>query len=183
MKKILITGVYSSGKTSLIALLEQRLNTLNIESKVFSEVSRECPFPLNCNQTLESSCWLISKQVENELNTYLNMDFLIFDRGLLDIFAHTKDFLSESGNQSNIFFLNIFEELLKLSLTRFDYIFHAQSSDKYEIYDDGVRNLDKSYQIKLEEIHVDYLTKHSIEHVVLCEDNNSRVSQILEVIL
>ncbi|SDI00761.1 Predicted ATPase [Vibrio xiamenensis] len=181
MKKILITGVFGTGKTTLINMIENRLKTINKNVKVISEVARECPFKLNHEQNAFSTSWLIMRQMENELKyANENYDFIIYDRGLPDIIAHTKIVLKNDNN--DLLFYKKLEDLGKVSLDNFDYIFLSKRSDKYIIQEDGIRVDDVDYQKSLEYIHVKYLRNTGKHFISLDEDNESRLNQILGII-
>lgn len=181
MKKILITGVFGTGKTTLINMIENRLKTLNKNVKVISEVARECPFKLNHEQNTFSTSWLIMRQMENELKyANENYDFIIYDRGLPDIIAHTKIVLRNDKN--DLLFYKKLEDLGKVSLDNFDYIFLSKRSDKYIIQEDEIRVDDIDYQKILENIHVKYLRSTDKHFISLDEDNESRLVQIFRII-
>ena len=181
MKKILVPGVFGTGKTTLINMVEKRLKTLNKNVKTISEVARECPFKLNHEQNAFSTSWLIMRQMENELKyANENFDFIIYDRGLPDIIAHTRIVLKNDNN--DLLFYKKLEDLGKVSLENFDYIFLSKRSDKYVIQEDEIRVDDIGYQKSLEDIHVEYLKSTGKYFIPLDEDNESRLTQILEII-
>ncbi|EGQ7920092.1 AAA family ATPase [Vibrio parahaemolyticus] len=184
MKRILITGVFGTGKTSLIEQLSNKLNSLGKRVKVVSEVARICPFNLNKEQTMISTSWLVMAQIENEIlfsKENHDYDYVIFDRGIPDIIAHTK-ILTKSSNDDELYIRKL-EELGKASLFSFDYIFLSKRSDNFKIQVDGMRVDDEAYQKSLEEIHIGYLENGNASYIALVENNNDRVEQISRVIL
>lgn len=86
--KILITGTHSTGKTTLILDVVERLRLSSAE--VVTESARNCPFVLNTHQNLLSTTWLIASQLraEVEAQTRPQVDLVICDRGLPDILAY-----------------------------------------------------------------------------------------------
>ncbi|EKG0012803.1 AAA family ATPase [Vibrio cholerae] len=184
MKKVLITGVFGTGKTSLIDFLKNTLNGMGKRVKVVSEVARNCPFDLNKKQTILSTSWLVMAQMENEISFSKinnNYDYVIFDRGIPDIIAHAK-FITKNNPNDNLY-MDKLEGLGKASLISFDYIFLSKRSDRFKIDNDGLRVDDKLYQESLEEIHIDYLNNCQSSYIPLVENNKDRVEQILAAIL
>lgn len=182
MIKILVTGVFSSGKTSLVSSLKSELENAGKKVAVFSEVARDCPLDLNLEQNPVSTSWLVMRQVRNEIELVDgNYDFVIFDRGIPDIIAHTKYTLKD--NQEEQWFYDELEKLGKASLNNFHYVFLSKRSDKFIIEIDGMRLDDINYQKNLEEIHRNYLDKQSVEFTTLVEKNSDRLGQILSLII
>ncbi|WP_080631772.1 AAA family ATPase [Aeromonas dhakensis] len=182
MKRILITGVFASGKTSLIDLLRTTLEYEGEKVVVINEVARQCPFDLNKSQSLMSTSWLVMAQIKNEITQPENTcDYIIFDRGLPDIIAHTKYVLND--NHDELIFFDMLESLSESSLKSYDYVFLSMSSSKFKIDVDEIRVADVEYQKKLENIHINHLDKIKANYILLKEDNHERLQQILEKIV
>lgn len=183
MKRIVITGVFASGKTTLIIKLKEKLEKLGKSVLVINEAARECPFVLNKKQNLMSTFWLVMKQIEMEISLEnMDYDFILYDRGLPDIIAHTKFTLSEKSKDEQIIYQKL-EELGMSSLQRFDHILLSMRSDEFIIQEDGMRVDDVAYQKQLEKIHINYLNKSKIQYVPLQDKNDDRIAQIIPLIL
>ncbi|MCW0507853.1 ATP-binding protein [Aeromonas piscicola] len=181
MKKILITGVFASGKTSLIELLKSTLQNAGKKVAVISEVARKCPLDLNQKQNFMSTSWLAMAQIINEMTPQSeHFDFIIYDRGLPDIIAHTQYILG--GEQDELHLFEKLKELGEVSINNFHHIFLAMSSSKFKIQADGLRVDDVNYQKRLEEIHIDYLVKINSNYISLEEENGERLNQIMKII-
>lgn len=181
MKKILITGVFASGKTSLISLLKSELEMVGKKVLISSEVARDCPFNLNLDQNPISTSWLIMRQVRNEIKLVNDSyDFIIFDRGIPDIIAHTRYTLKSSQEEQWLY--DELEELGNISLNNFHHIFLSKRSDKFNIEVDCMRVSDVNYQKSLEEIHMNYLYRQCINFTTLVEKNSDRLKQILPLL-
>ncbi len=181
MKKILITGVYASGKTSLIDLLKKSLESQGKRVVVIHEVARQCPFDLNKSQSLMATSWLVMAQLNNELTQQeATVDYIIFDRGLPDIIAHTEYVLSEEQDDLNFF--RMLDTLGRTSIHSYNYIFLSTSSDEFSIHVDELRVDDVQYQKKLELLHLNYLIRSEVNYILLKEKNEDRLQQIIDVI-
>jgi predicted ATPase len=177
MKKILITGVFSTGKTSLIKLVKGQLESFNKKILVIDEVARECPFDLNKKQDLISSSWLVMRQLQNELQADTeNYDFVIFDRGLPDIISHVEYIVKDNTDK---IFLDQLKLLASVSCDRFDYIFFSKISDNFIIEADKIREVDRDYQRELEKLHLDFLKQTKALYMELPETNTERLPFII----
>jgi len=178
MNKILITGAFSTGKTSLIKLIKDKLETNDKKVLVINEVARECPYALNLKQDLISTSWMVMRQLQNELKTYTkDYDYIIFDRGLPDIISHTEYINSDK------LFLNQLKLLAAESCKRYDYIYLSKISKKFKIEDDGIRLVDYNFQEELEKLLVDSLKQMKISYIELPETNIERASFIISKIM
>lgn len=178
MIKILVTGVFASGKTSFIYLLKKELEKNKKKVALFSEVARECPLKLNHEQNIISTSWLVMRQIENEMiKPDADYDFIVYDRGIPDIVAHAR--LSEEKNDDYNLFLNQLERLGKESLKHFDFIFLSKRSDSMSIVIDSIRIDDSAYQRELEHVHVNYLKSTNSQFITLKEFNKDRIAQVM----
>lgn len=182
MIRILVTGVFATGKTSLIHSLKKELEKQEKKVAVFNEVARECPYKLNHEQTIIATTWLIMRQIENEMmDLSAEYDFIIYDRGIPDITAHAQ--LSEKKIDGYELFLNQLEKLGKESLKNFDFIFLAKRSESMNIATDSIRIDDSAYQRDLEHLHIEYLKNTNLDFITLQEFNKDRIQQILPILL
>lgn len=182
MKKILITGVFASGKTSLIDLLKTTLEGQGKQVSVIGEVARKCPFNLNQKQNLMSTSWLVMAQIKNEITiSEDSVDYIIFDRGLPDIIAHTEYILKEGSDE--LYYFRMLEGLGKASINNYDHIFLSMRSDAFNIHVDEIRVDNVKYQEELENLHVNYLDRTKVNYITLKEKNSDRLIQILEEII
>ncbi len=56
---MVITGAFSTGKTSLVDSLADALTGLGLTVARVPDVARNCPVPLNTGQTDDASLWLL----------------------------------------------------------------------------------------------------------------------------
>lgn len=91
MLKVLVTGAFSTGKSSLIEALASKIQE-RCSVVVVPDVARLCPFTLNREQEESGTLWLLTKQILNELEASRNApDTILCDRGVPDILAHLEE--------------------------------------------------------------------------------------------
>ncbi|MFP4458385.1 MAG: AAA family ATPase [Candidatus Zixiibacteriota bacterium] len=146
-KKILISGVFASGKSTLVKKLTNRLVFEGIKVNTVGEIPRRCPFALNQNQTTLASAWLIGEQIKAEVEESIgNYDLLICDRAIPDIFSHSIVLKREEKQAT----LSTIISLAKAWSNTYDLVFWAKADPNLPIETDGVRVPDKKYQFFLE---------------------------------
>jgi nicotinamide riboside kinase len=143
--KVIVTGAYSTGKTTFVRSLERSLKATGKTFAVLDEVSRICPFPLNREQTGQSNIWLATTQISRELHAAsTGTDIILCDRGIPDILAH-------------MFERNSSADPMLLELTRFleswcgtyDLFLATTIDPEIAPIPDGIREPDPAYREKL----------------------------------
>lgn len=173
-KKILITGVFGTGKTTLINNFTQYLNKLNISFHISPDVARTCPFDLNKNQNIKTSLYLALKQLKNERRFDVdNYAFVISDRGLPDIISHTKYILEKEVIDANLF--SLLKEFGGFSCHHYDYIFYSKIAKGISLDSDKIRLTDSTFQRALERIQLDYLESLELPFITLPDLTNDRI--------
>lgn len=87
--KIGITGTYSTGKSTLIQSLTQVMDEYGSDYGIttVSGIASRCPFPLNKDQTLEGTLWILNEVVNMELVFQDAYEVTIADRTVIDVWA------------------------------------------------------------------------------------------------
>lgn len=143
--KILITGAYSTGKSTLIADVSKSLEASGIPVLVLSDSSREIDFPLNRDQGHDTTLWLLSWQISKErLSKSLGASYRVVfcDRGVPDILAHNLE-ASRRGQELQ-------SEVALHAATdwcsSYDLSFLSTIDETIPVQEDGVRVADPSYR-------------------------------------
>ena len=181
MKKILVTGTFSTGKTTLCKRLDNHLRSKGIKSIVIPEASpRSCPLPINDKQTILGSLWLALKQIENEMSSPKSKEVVIFDKGLPDIVSHTYDIKMTTSDDKQLF-----SQLIKVAIENiksYDAIYMTHCSESKEIAIDGVRLNDKAYQKRIQKNLHKFMEGAGVRYTILPFDLHSQIDLIVESI-
>jgi len=152
MITVLVTGPYTTGKTTLVSNLVRCISEKGISITKLDEPARNCPFPLNDRQTDVTSKWLILKQLTNELESSLaKSDVVLSDRGVIDIVAHALETEKRTGLRSKT--LSELRETMLASVATYDLIFETEVNPSYPIIDDGTRSNDAEFQLYMAQFH------------------------------
>ena len=100
MFKVALVGTHGVNKTTLAYELAGALKRRGRTVELLTEIARECPFPLNEQATREAYLWIISRQVQLELEKAPRADVLVCDRSVLDNFAYYVRRYGSKGEQA-----------------------------------------------------------------------------------
>lgn len=178
--KVLVTGVYSAGKTSLVEALHLRLTKDGVDGRVRRDIGRESPLPINRSQTIQSSIWLISHAIREETRlTAEGATVVLCDRGIPDIWSHTLGIPTEQMDQH---LREIARSIARAWTPTYDMTFRALPDPTFAIDDDGVRVTDRDYQMQLDAALTEALHELGCEPITLPSTLSDRVSAVLSEI-
>jgi hypothetical protein len=144
--KVVITGPYCTGKTTLHRLLIQELTQGGLTVAALPDVARECPLPLNDLQSDYTSLWLIGTQIAREAAAALSTaDVVLCDRGIPDILAHHQDVTERDGET----ILASMQGFLENWLETYDILLYSTVDYSKPIEPDGLRLVDETFREKL----------------------------------
>lgn len=176
--KILITGAFATGKSTLCEMLEKEFRLLGLSSSLLSGVPRNSPFALNKKQTHLASSWLVGEQIRLEVfHSTKAKNILICDRGIPDIISHTIILKTDKRDEK------LFKILLKIAKEwskTYDLIFWAKLNLKFAIPKDGIRIPKKKYQIELEDSIKKTFRLLDIDYIEMPSDTVERKKFVIE---
>ena len=178
--KVLITGAYATGKTTLCQMLMDEMSRESIPNKLVTEVPRRCPFALNRDQTPLASVWLVCEQIRSEIESSVDTAVLLCDRGLPDILSHTLVLdLSAPDNQA------LWQGLLALGqrwCATYDVVLWVRIDPARQIERDEIRVVDRTYQSQLERAIQDVFRLLGIHPIELPQETSDRAVACLSII-
>lgn len=173
--KVIVTGAYCTGKTTHAQDLQVALADRGHSCVLLPDVARQCPLPLNADQTEATSLWLFGNQVAAEIGAHFaRPDFVLCDRGIPDIMTHHADLEARCTDGPVGLLLPFFDYWL----STYDLILFSRVDETLLIEADGIRDTDASYRTRLDSLAAASLTGRS--NVVLLP---SRRGERLEVSL
>ena len=176
--KIALVGSHSVGKTALMSSIESKLKQRGIEAKRVEEVStmaQEIGLPINKKTTLEAQLWILHTHFARELlyskhsPNRPNYEVLICDRGP-DNYCYLEN--NVGANQAA---LNM--TLDHVRMFPYDKIYLLPVTDDEIAIGTGTRDLEKEFQLEMDDKIRTFLKEHKIEHQELPQlssENNFR---------
>ena len=84
------TVLKNCGKSTLVYSLAAHMKKKGKNVVVLNEIARECPFKINEEATNHTQIWLITKQINTELELSYTYDYVISDRSVIDPCAYAQ---------------------------------------------------------------------------------------------
>ncbi|NQV91537.1 AAA family ATPase [Candidatus Woesearchaeota archaeon] len=165
--KIGLVGTHGTGKTSLAALIEGELKRRGMEAIKLPEISTEARkrgLSINRNTTLGTQMWILHQQFANELELSeesahtTNYQVIITDRGP-DNYCYLEHSVGENDYALQM-------TLGHLSLFPYDALYLLPRTNG-NIQNNGTRDLDKNFQIAMDEKVRAFFDKYQIAHRIL----------------
>lgn len=176
--KVLVTGAFSTGKTTLVEALAHALAAQGLTVARLEDVSRSCPFPLNEGQTAEASAWLATTQVARELDAAAAVpDVVLCDRGVPDILAHLEELGMHGGDAAPWSMRPFLEDWCRT----YGAVLLSGVDDTLPPVADGLRHADPAYRTRLAECAEAVLVRFC-DPIRLSHNPGVRLAQSLAVI-
>lgn len=180
--KIVITGTFSTGKTTLIKEFVSRNE--NIKFKILKEKATqliELGIPFGKKATLDSYTRYINEQLKSEIESNKDdYEILLSDRSLIDGVTHP--IINNRIGVSNLpnHFIEMFENVLHFQKSFYDIYIYIPI--EFDLITDNKRENDKRYQKELDEEIVKMLDKHIVNYYTLFGTIEERCLKLSKII-
>jgi len=143
--KLCVVGTHGTGKTTLTYQIASEFKKRGRNATVINEVARRCPFPINDGFDTEGAEWIITSQINRELQAKADgYDDIICDRSAYDPICYLKCVEKPIKYWQKL--AAYAEEWLKT----YDKIIFVIPSGK-ELVNDGIRSMDIDFQQNVHE--------------------------------
>jgi nicotinamide riboside kinase len=147
MMKVLVTGAYSTGKSTLVDAVSASLRKAGLSVEVLSDIARDCPVALNGEQTEAATLWLLNTQIAREIEaTQRECEIILCDRGIPDIRAHFEDVATRSDGH----LVPSMAPFLDAWMALYDLILLSRVDPSCLIEADGLRVTDEAFRARLD---------------------------------
>lgn len=169
--KILISGTFCSGKSTLALDLAQKIQ----HSHVIPEPIRDLAKIFSHDELLHKEVrdYLFVRQIYEEKNAFTETGVLICDAGIESNIAHNR--LFKFGNKT-------LKDVEKFKLEKYDLVFICDFSE-VPIVNDGFRMTEPEIRQNLSDTIIEVLNELSYSPIVLKGSRTDRVEKALKVIL
>lgn len=151
-RKIAFIGAHGVGKTTLCFELAARLKRMDQRVDLVKEVARSCPLPLNRQTTVAAQSWILHTQIAREIEAALDQDWLVCDRSVLDNYAYL---VALYGRREP------FDQIVREWIGSYTLLAWVPILDRPRY--DGVRDTDRAYQQRIDEVIGDLVATFGVE--------------------
>lgn len=136
---IAFSGAHGTGKTSSVYLMAHKLKlSQRSEVGIILETARQCPYPIvsknNDTPTKEAQLWILSAQMQAELNATRRYGWVVSDRTVIDCIAYT----AAAGMHSLAYAMR--ELAVEYCKTAYKEVHFRRINDRDYLVDDGFRD-------------------------------------------
>ncbi|MDD2656344.1 MAG: ATP-binding protein [Patescibacteria group bacterium] len=172
--KIAIIGTHSTGKTTLVQKLKNKLEELGKKVMIIQEHARSCPFPVHEGTTIEAQKWIKDNQIAKESEVDHSDKILITDRATIDNFAYLHRVADEETSRE-------YEQIAFEHGKTYTFIFKTHKLD-IVAEDDGFRTTDDDFRNLIDSLINQFLKKNQVQFIPLqaTTDYDVHVKDILE---
>ena len=168
MKKIAIVGAHGVGKTTLAKALSQSLDLPLVPD--FAALAFHKGFRVNEQTTIENQFWMLANQIEHERK--LNTSY-IADKAILDNIVYSKYLFDDFRA------LSLIQDIV---LKNTHYTHYIYLPIEFTIEADG-RSLDTGFQKQINDDYLDLLNKLQLQYTEIRGDVQSRLNQVLKILI
>jgi len=136
MRKVALIGTHGTGKTTLAHELTAESKKRGIHAEFLGEVVRDCPLPINENQTREASEWIIYTQHTREIKLSGKCDLLICDRSIVDGYVYRYNLFGRDP---------LLEKFVMEHAKNYTYLIKIPINEQ-RLEEDGIRSVDPKFQ-------------------------------------
>lgn len=170
--KIAVAGTHSTGKTTFLTELKQRLTDTGLTVAYVHNSAEEAVsagFPILRNHTFESTAWLMAQAIRLETAAALRADVILVDRPVPDAFGYLIAALRTTSRLIEQDRLDRLEAICKAWLEEYELIFVTKLDKSIPIGPD--RDNDQVFRCMAGEVIAELLAKLAPGHHVLTSRN------------
>ena len=168
--KILISGTFCSGKSTLAIELKKKIRNSILITEPIRELSKVFSHDGLLHEEVRD--YLLVRQIFEEKLAHANNGFIICDAGIESNIAHNR--LFNQGNKSAV-------NLERFDLRRYDLVFFCDYLE-IPIIDDGFRMTDTQMRAKLSETLMDILLELNYAPIPIRGNLDTRIEKVMKEI-
>lgn len=180
--KIAISGTHSTGKTTFIRKVTDELEKNGIGYIKISDLAVKCPLPILTEHTVESTLWIASKGMLDEIEAEHTSQIVIVDRPILDCWGYFQAVCKDKYSSDYPKLLALVSMIKHWSYT-YDIIYQTMLDESIPIENTKERILDEDYRKQVDiEMKLGY--KHfGVEPLELTVSNSEqRLVELISII-
>lgn len=174
---IAVTGTHSTGKSTFLRKLADRLHRDRIEVGIVQDLGAEAVelgLPILNRHTWASTLWFVTRGMSLEAQAWLEADVVLIDRPVSDALGYYEAALESRGDQADPAHMGQLEQLVMRHVRHYDLILRTVLDPTIPLDHSKPRGTDLTFRA-LADQHVAKVHKRlGIEHDLLPADGHER---------
>lgn len=174
---VAITGTHSTGKTTFLTRLADRLRRDRVNVAVVSDLgaqAQQLGLPILYNHTWASTLWIITRGISNEIQSWTTADVVLIDRAVPDALGYYEAALDYRNHQAEPHRIHQLEHLVVNHSHNYDLVLRTVLDNRLPLGLAKPRDTDMEFRA-LADRHVEkVLTRLGIEHALLPAPGHDR---------
>ncbi|MGH7801090.1 MAG: AAA family ATPase [Thermodesulfobacteriota bacterium] len=149
--KIAVSGAHSTGKTNFLTKVAERIRSKGISYSLVTDLAIRCPLPILRKHTVESTLWIVTTGIAEEIVAAYKADVVLVDRPILDAWAYLMAVLPNKSTVISTPQFKTLENTIRNWIHTYTLIYKARIDESIPIEDNKARDLDLSYRLEIEQ--------------------------------
>ncbi|MDE1671752.1 AAA family ATPase [Nocardia gipuzkoensis] len=174
---VAIAGTHSTGKTTFLTQLADRLRRDRVNVAVVSDLGAQAEqvgLPILYNHTWASTLWIVTRGISNEIQSWTSADVVLIDRAVPDALGYYEAALEHRNHRADPHRIHQLEHLIANHSHNYDLVLRTVLDNRLPLGLTKPRETDMEFRA-LADRHVEkVLTRLNIEHDLLPAHGHDR---------
>ncbi|MHC5716280.1 MAG: AAA family ATPase [Nostoc sp.] len=181
--KIAVSGAHSTGKTTFLKQLSDKLVMLGWHPIIVTDLAVRCPLPILRNHTPESALWIVTTQIAEEIAVAHHSSIVLVDRPVVDAWVYLMAVFNRTADSKANPAFHTLESTIKNWLPTYDIILTTRIEQSIPIENSKGRDLDPNYRLAIgEQMELAYKYFEVESRILLSSNAESELETIIEFI-
>ncbi|WP_405132943.1 AAA family ATPase [Nocardia sp. NBC_01388] len=174
---VAVMGTHSTGKTTFLRRLEERLRRNRIEVTTVADLGYDAlkaGLPILDRHTWASTTWIITRGISNELEAWLHADVVLIDRGVPDALGYYEAALEYRNRVPDPQHIKHLEDMVVGHSRHYDFVLRTVLDPEVPLGDTKPRDTDLKFRALADQRIEGVMNRLGIGHDTLTSTSHER---------
>lgn len=176
--KVAVSGAHSTGKSTFISTIADALKVKRIPHDIVSDLAGKCPLPILRQHTVESTMWITTSGIAEEIAAAHRSPIVLVDRPVLDAWAYLVAAVPTIENSQTVK-LRALRNLIENWLPTYFRIYQTEIDESLPIDDNQFRDLDPDFRMAVGQQMKLAMRTFDVQPRLLTRENSAREAELL----
>jgi GTPase SAR1 family protein len=142
--KLAVGGAHSTGKSTFLARLQKGLTEQGVPFETVGDLATKCPLPILRDHTIESTLWIVSRGISEEIAAAHKSRVVLVDRPVADAWAYLKA-TGKEIDLTSVAGLTL-QGTIQEWMHSYNLLYQSELDDSVAIVNEKNRDLDAAYR-------------------------------------